>query len=147
MSALSLGEGVGVCETKAVSDFGGNRVLVVEPDSWTRTLLLDFLRSQGFEAVGAADTAGAISSAAELDPHLLLSNYHLTDGLSGVDLALALRRLNSLLGLVFLSKLPGQDLGLLPGADLLTGAQYFSAGDGFSADGLLGAVTRALAGV
>lgn len=122
-------------------------MLVVEPDSWARTLLLDFLRSQGFEAVGAADTAGAISSAAELDPHLLLSNYQLADGDTGVELALILRRINALLGLVFLSKLPEQDLGLLPGASRLAGAQYCSAGNEFSSDGLLGAVKRALAGV
>lgn len=125
---------------------GGNRVLVVEPDSWTRTLLLDFFRSQGFEAVGAADADGALASAAELDPHLLLSNYELADGATGIDLALSLRKSNDLLGLLFLSKLPEQDLGLLPRADLLTGAQYHAAGDGFSADGLLGAVARALTG-
>ena len=125
---------------------GGNRVLVVEPDSWARTLLLGFLRSQGFEAVGAADADGAKETAAEFDPHVLLSNYQLADGATGVDLALALRRVNALLGLVFLSKLPEQDLGLLPSADVLTGAQYFSSGDAFSADGLKGAVDRALTG-
>jgi CheY-like chemotaxis protein len=130
-----------------VNDFGGNRVLVVEPDSWTRTLLLDFFRSQGFEAVGAADADGALASAAELDPHLLLSNYELADGATGLDLALALRKLNGSLGLVFLSKSPEQDLGLLPGVDLLAGAQYYSSGDAFSSEGLRGAVARALAGV
>ena len=125
---------------------GGNRVLVVEPDSWARTLLLDFFRSQGFEAVGAADADGALASAAELDPHLLLSNYELADGFSGVDLALSLRRINALIGLVFLSKLPERDLGLLPSAKRLAGAQYCSSGDAFSADGLRGAVARALTG-
>ena len=132
---------------KTMNDFGGNRILVVEPDSWTRTLLLEFLTSEGYEAAGAADTDGALASAAEFDPHLLLSNYELADGETGVDLALALRKLNGLLGLLFLSKSAEQDLGLLPGADLLTGAQYYSSGNAFSADGLLGAVARALTGV
>jgi CheY-like chemotaxis protein len=127
--------------------FGGSRVLVVEPDSWSRTLLLDFCRASGFEAVGAADTDGALASAAEFDPHVLLSNYQLADGETGVELALTLRRINALLGLVFLSKLPEQDLGLLPGANRLAGAEYFSAGDGFSSQGLLGAISRVLAGV
>lgn len=130
-----------------MSEFGGNRVLVVEPDSWTRVLLTEFLNTAGFIAHGATDTQSALDLAKSFDPHVLLSNYQLADGFSGVDLALALRRLNSFLGLVFLSKLPEQDLGLLPNADLLTGAQYHAAGDGFSADGLLGAVARALAGV
>ena len=130
-----------------MSDFGGNRVLVVEPDSWTRVLLTEFLNAAGFIAHGATDTQSALDLAKSFDPHVLLSNYQLADGFSGVDLALALRRLNSFLGLVFLSKLPEQDLGLLPNADLLTGAQYHAGGDGFSADGLLGAVARALAGV
>ncbi len=129
-----------------MNDFGGNRVLVVEPDSWTRTLLLDFFRSHGFEAVGAADTDGALASAAELYPHLLLSNYELADGSTGIDLALSLRGINALLGLLFLSKLPEQDLGLLPRADLLAGAQYYSSGDAFSSEGLRGAVARALTG-
>jgi DNA-binding response OmpR family regulator len=130
-----------------VNSSGGNRVLVVEPDSWARALLLGFLTSQGFEAAGAADADDAKATAAEFDPHVLLSNYQLADGVTGVDLALALRRVNALLGLVFLSKLPEQDLGLPPGADVLTGAQYFSSGDAFSADGLKGAVERALTGV
>ena len=110
-------------------------------------LLTEFLNAAGFIAHGATDTQTALDLAKSFDPHVLLSNYQLADGFSGVDLALALRRLNSFLGLVFLSKLPEQDLGLLPNADLLTGAQYHAAGDGFSADGLLGAVARALAGV
>lgn len=121
--------------------------MVVEPDSWTRVLLTEFLNTAGFIAHGATDTQSALDLAKSFDPHVLLSNYQLADGFSGVDLALALRRLNSFLGLVFLSKLPEQDLGLLPNADLLTGAQYHAGGDGFSADGLLGAVARALAGV
>ena len=130
-----------------MSAFGGNRVLVVEPDSWTRTLLLEFLTSEGYEAAGAADGEAAMATAAEFDPHLLLSNYHLADGETGVDLALALRKLNGLLGLLFLSKSAEQDLGLLPSADLLTGAQYYSSGNAFSADGLLASVTRVLTGV
>lgn len=130
-----------------MSAFGGNRVLVVEPDSWARMLLLEFFTSEGYEAAGAADVDGALASAAEFDPHLLLSNYHLADGETGVDLALALRKLNGLLGLLFLSKSAEQDLGLLPGADLLTGAQYYSSGNVFSVDGLRGAVARALTGV
>ncbi len=121
-------------------------MLVVEPDSWARTLLLDFFRAEGFEAVGATDADGALASAAELDPHLLLSNYELADGATGIDLALSLRSINALIGLVFLSKLPEQDLGLLPSAKSLAGAQYCSSGDAFSADGLRGAVARALTG-
>lgn len=127
-----------------MNEFGGNRVLVVEPDSWTRVLLTEFLNAAGFIVHGTSDTESAFDLAKSFDPHVLLSNYQLADGGSGVDLALALRRLNSFLGLVFLSKLPEQDLGLLPNADLLTGAQYHAAADGFSADGLLGAVARAL---
>lgn len=126
--------------------FGGSRVLVVEPDSWSRVLLVDFLKGAGFEAEAVADGDGALACAAEFDPHLLLSNYDLGAGLDGVDLALALRKINAALGLVFLSKQPKQNLGHLPGADLLTGAHYLSSGEGFSSDGLLGAVTQALSG-
>ncbi len=134
------------CKANSVNRFGGNRVLVVEPDSWSRVLLVDFLKGAGFETEAAADAAEALHRAESFDPHVLLSNYQLADGASGIDLALALRRLNGLLGLVFLSKLPERDLGLLPGADLLTGAQYFSSDESFSSDGLLDAVTRALSG-
>ena len=130
-----------------MSAFGGNRVLVVEPDSWVRTLLLDFFKSEGFEAAGAADFDGAVATAADFDPHVLLSNYELAAEPGGIDLALALRRLNSLLGLVFLSKAPEQDLSLLPDGNLLTGAQYCSSTEAFSANGLLGAVARVLSGV
>lgn len=128
-----------------MDDFGGKRVLVVEPDNWARHLLVDFFRAEGFEADGAADGDGALACAAEFDPHLLLSNYDLGAGLNGVDLALALRKINAALGLVFLSKQPEQDLSLLPTADQLAGAKYCSSGDHFQVDGLLGSVKLALA--
>ena len=128
-----------------MNDFGGKRVLVVEPDSWARRLLIDFFRGEGFEADGAADAHGALACAGQFDPHLLLSNYQLSAGLNGVDLALALRELKSDLALVFLSKLPEQDLSVLPTADRLIGAKYCSSDSDFDVANLLGSVKLALA--
>jgi CheY-like chemotaxis protein len=129
-----------------MNDFGGNRILVVEPDSWTRVLLLELFRSEGCEVDSAFNLAGAVACADGFKPQVLVTNYLLEDGMTGQNLALALRQINQVLGLVFLSKLPELALASPGDAELLAGAKYHSAGDGFSVDRLLAVVSAMLPG-
>jgi CheY-like chemotaxis protein len=130
-----------------MNDFGGIRVLVVEPDSWVRVLLTDLFKSEGAEVLSAIDLEGALACADGLKPHILITNYLLADGMTGQNLAVALRKINELLGLVFVSKLPEEQLALGPSADSLSGSKYCSAGPDFSVSALLDLVASVLSGV
>jgi CheY-like chemotaxis protein len=127
--------------------FGGIRILVVDPNSWVLALLTDLFRSEGCEVESAINLAGAVSCAAVFKPQVLVTNYLLEDGMTGQNLALALRQINQLLGLVFLSKLPKEQLALASHAESLSGARYCSAGSDFSVPALLDMVASVLPGV
>jgi PAS domain S-box-containing protein len=79
----------------AVATHTGHRILVIEDDRSVRDAMLIFLRSEGFEAIGAA----APREAEELfrrEPngvHLLISDYHLGDRKNGGDVVAWLRTL------------------------------------------------------
>jgi len=132
-----------------MNGFEGIRILVADPDSWSRALLLDLFKSEGCEVDSANNLAGAVTCADVFKPQVLVTNYLLEDGMTGQTLALALRQINQVLGLVFLSKLPELSLASASPRDaaLLAGAKYHSAGDGFSVDHLMRAVAAVLPGV
>lgn len=130
-----------------MNDFGGNRILVVEPDSWARHLLVEFFVTEGFDVEAAKDSGEAQACTVAFDPQVAVVNFHLGAETSGGQLALALRQINSMLNFVFMSKLSLPDLTLLPGSESLAGAQYCSLGNDFHVDELLGSVQRALARV
>ncbi|HLG73004.1 MAG TPA: response regulator [Chloroflexota bacterium] len=58
-------------------------VLVVEDDAAIRNLILEALRSEGYDADGAADAPDALASIRKRRPDLIITDYHLpvTDGL------------------------------------------------------------------
>lgn len=81
-----------------------NGVMVVEDDSFTRSTLCTALTSLGIEIV--ADTGSvkdALSLAKEHKPAACLIDLDLGKGPTGIDLAHALRRLKTDIGIVFLT--------------------------------------------
>ena len=77
------------------------RVLVVEDEAATRELLTAILRDDGYDVVGVADGAAALSSAAQIRPDLALLDCGLP-GTNGVEVARRLRE-DSNLPIIFVT--------------------------------------------
>ena len=69
-------------------------ILIVEDDPEVREYLALFLSEQGFQAVTAFDGPAALSLLADKDfrPDLVLADYNLPNGLTGVDVSQRIRR-------------------------------------------------------
>ena len=91
------------------------KVLILEDDAWTRSVLQTALSANGFEvveAVGTAREAMATASAEQIDIALL--DLDLGDGPTGVDVAIALGRRYPDLAIVLLTSY--EDLRLFKAA-------------------------------
>lgn len=62
------------------------RVVVVEDEEFTRSLVTGGLESFGFEVHGSTSVAGALDLIAAIDPHLVVADLDLGAGPSGLDL-------------------------------------------------------------
>lgn len=78
--------------------------LVVEDDAFTRVTLAESLRSQGVDVVLATDRAAEALELARSRPvHAAFLDLHLGAGPTGLDLAVALRRVVPSIGIVLLT--------------------------------------------
>ena len=94
------------------------RILVVDDDEPTRTLLRRLLSIEGYEIAEAADGASALAQIGEDRPDLLLLDV-MMPGQDGIDLLTQLRRTSDV-GVILLSAKSGESdrvLGLRSGAD------------------------------
>jgi DNA-binding NarL/FixJ family response regulator len=82
------------------------RVLILEDDSITRTLLGGVLESSGFETASAGSAAKAMRLLSTFDPDLAILDIDLGDGPTGLDFAVALSKLHPEVAIVFLTGLP-----------------------------------------
>jgi two-component system CheB/CheR fusion protein len=81
-------------------------ILVVEDDPELRSLLEDFLFDEGHRAVSAADGAAAelLLSQAAIRPDVIIADYNLPNGMSGIELTTRLRaRLNHEIPMIVLT--------------------------------------------
>lgn len=95
-------------ETKPVATYAKRmsaaRVLIVEDDLFTRTMLSSALVSVGIAAVAATDNAkAAIELVEQLDPEVVLLDLDLGPGANGLDIAVKIRALKPNIGIVFLT--------------------------------------------
>lgn len=80
------------------------RVLVVEDDSFTRTLVASLVSSLGYEVCAqVSGVTDAMATAQEMHPDVALVDLDLGQGPTGVHLAYGLRKLNPTIGIVMLS--------------------------------------------
>lgn len=79
------------------------RVLLVEDEAMSRTLLAGVLRSAGFEVAECASAAEATKTFRRFDPDALVSDIDLGFGPSGLDLIVSLSTQNPYLAVVVLS--------------------------------------------
>ena len=94
------------------------RALVVEDDPGIASLLLDYLRSEGFEAQSLADGQVALSELRQTLPNILLLDLNLP-GLDGISLCRAIREFSDVPILMVTARVDELDrlLGLNCGAD------------------------------
>jgi DNA-binding NarL/FixJ family response regulator len=128
-----LAWGIGQLPTARPGQYSGvsegqklGRVLIVDDDPFTRTMLRDVVQGLGFEVTGSAATfAEGLTLARQAPPDVALIDLDLGEGPTGIDLAHGMRRTHPDLGVVFLStyvepRLLGSVPRLPPGAIYLT---------------------------
>lgn len=82
------------------------RAMVVEDDSFTRSLVAHLLRSAGFEVCECASSAAAIDAFEAFDPDVLIVDVQLGEAPNGAQLAEALRLRAPYLGVLVISNFP-----------------------------------------
>jgi len=79
------------------------RVLLVEDEAMSRTLLSDLVRSAGFDVEACSSAAEAMKAFKKFDPDAVISDIDLGFGPSGLDLVVALSKRAPYLAFVILS--------------------------------------------
>ncbi len=117
------------------------RVLLVEDETMSRTLLAGVLRGAGFEVAACASAAEASKRFASFDPDAMVCDIDLGRGPTGLDLVLALTRRAPYLAVVIVS-----NYTITPDYrhEVLARAAYIRKQDLSDIDGLVGALEAAL---
>lgn len=79
------------------------KVLLVDDDSFIRTTMESALNGSGFDVLAVGTAADALLQASDFAPEIALLDLDLGFGPSGIDLSHALRKLNSQIGIIFLT--------------------------------------------
>lgn len=94
------------------------RVLLVEDEEFTRSMVSDALSAAGHEVRSAATVAGAVEILAEFEPHVVVSDLDLGHGPSGADLLNRVALESPWVGLVVLTAHASPELAIPAGATL-----------------------------
>jgi DNA-binding NarL/FixJ family response regulator len=80
------------------------RAILVEDDDFTRLMIATALKGQGIEiALTTGQASEAIEKAPTLKPDLAILDLHIGKGPTGIDLAVALRRIHPKVGILMLT--------------------------------------------
>lgn len=122
------------------------RVLIVEDEALLRDLLAHMLTGSGFVALTAANALEARQIFDEDDLDAMIVDINLGPGLDGFDLAEALRRENSELGVVFLTNLPDARFSAQGEREVFRNAAYLRKSQLVGTTELVDALEEVLAG-
>lgn len=98
----------------ASSHVATRRVLVVEDDAFTRSLVARVLTDAGFDVSTAATAVEAAHEFADMDPDAVVLDIHLGEGVNGVDLANRFRAEAPWLAVIAVSNYPNPVSAGLP---------------------------------
>ena len=102
-------------------------LLILENDGLTASFLKVQLLKEDFSSIEIAESAStAMQLFRERKPSVCLIDIEIGAGPNGIDVARAMRRLNSLVGIVFLTSVQDPRLIDLKGLDLPTGSYYMA---------------------
>lgn len=100
------------------------KVLIIDDDMITGMVLQEFLREDGHEVLSLGDEESLVESGTQFRPDLLITDFCLSPGRSGVDIARILRSANDALKVIVISGLPADavddELNGLPVAAILS---------------------------
>ena len=101
------------------------KIMILEDNDFTRSLLLTSLTASGFEVALSGKTAlAAIEALKKHKIEVALLDLDLGHGPSGIDVAIALRKMNPALGIVFLTTFQDPRLSQARSLDLPIGSRY-----------------------
>ena len=102
------------------------RVLLVEDDSFARSLIQSALSAADFEVEMANSAESALRAIDSFEPRVCLLDIDLGPGPTGIDIAHALRAKNPSLGIVFLTSFIDSRLSKAGALPLPKGARYLT---------------------
>jgi DNA-binding NarL/FixJ family response regulator len=100
------------------------RVMIIDDDPFIRSTMESALKSSGFETSVFATAREAIASFDQLKPEIALLELDLGIGPTGIDLAHALRKLDSKVGIIFLTTYLDPRFADVRNKSLPQGARY-----------------------
>ncbi len=101
-----------------MSDDGRRRVLLVEDEEFTRTMVSEALETNGLAVRSVATVAEALASIKDFEPHAVISDLDLGSGPSGADLLNRIADETPWVGLVVLTSHASPELAIRPGTHL-----------------------------
>lgn len=119
-------------------------LLIVENDSFARVTLTSTLISAGFTVVASCDTAAEALRSELSAVQVAILDLDLGKGPTGLDLAQALRRQDTKLGIVFLTSFDDPRMVASPGQGVPAGSQYLIKSKINSIESIGQAIERAL---
>ncbi|MEK9737675.1 MAG: response regulator, partial [Candidatus Nanopelagicales bacterium] len=132
-------------DSGGMSDDGRRRVLLVEDEEFTRTMVSEALEANGLTVRSVATVAEALSSIEDFEPHAVISDLDLGGGPSGADLLNRIADETPWVGLVVLTSHASPELAIRPGTKLPAHVSYVMKAQVNSSGDLLRAVESAIA--
>jgi DNA-binding NarL/FixJ family response regulator len=103
------------------------KLLILENDDFAASFIKANLSKEDFTSIEVASSAStAMQLFREVNPTACLLDIEIGAGPNGIDVARAMRRLNPLVGIVFLTSVQDPRLIDLKGLDLPTGSYYMA---------------------
>lgn len=132
-------------DSGAMSDDGRRRILLVEDEEFTRTMVSEALEANGLAVRSFSTVAGALAEIETFEPHAVISDLDLGSGPSGADLLNRIADETPWVGLVVLTSHASPELAVRPGTKLPPHVAYVMKAQVNSSVDLLHAVESAIA--
>ena len=128
----------------SVDTKGSIKVLLVEDEEFTRTLLRDSLSKIGMNVLDVASVQAALAVIEEFDPHVVISDLDLGPGPDGADLLYKIEQTRPWTGMVVLTAHASPELALHGASRIPESATYLVKSQITSMDHLKSAIEESI---